>query len=131
MKISESDLIREFRDKLKNGLIETRIQGKQRVYMKVTKESCKLVVDFLRKKFNARLITVNALEADSIVEIIYHFDIQGLVLSLKIATSKLTPQLCTISDIIPSAGYYEKEVAESFGLIFLNANNRQNNCRTV
>ena len=118
MKISESDLIRMFKDKWDN-LIDAQIQGKRRIFAKITKENCRIVVDFLRKKFSAHLITINILDSNSLFEIIYHFDIQGILLSLKTTTTKLTHQPHTISDIISSAGYYEKEVADSFGLTFI------------
>jgi NADH:ubiquinone oxidoreductase subunit C len=123
MEISESDLIRMFKDKWDN-LIDAQIQGKRRIFAKITKENCRIVVDFLRKKFNAHLITINILDSNSLFEIIYHFDIQGILLSLKTTTTKLTPQLYTISDIISSAGYYEKEVADSFGLTFIGQENK-------
>jgi NADH:ubiquinone oxidoreductase subunit C len=118
MGVNESDLISMLRDNW-GSLIDIQNRGKRRIFAKITKENCRIIVDFLRKKFNAHLITINVLDSESLFEVIYHFDIQGALLSLKTTTTKLSPQLYTISDIIPSAEYYEKEITDSFGLIFL------------
>jgi Ni,Fe-hydrogenase III component G len=122
MGVNESGLISMLRDNW-GSLIDIQNRGKRRIFAKITKENCRVIADFLRRNFCARLITIEIFDSESLFEIIYYFDIQGIVLSLTISTAKLTPQIYTISDIIPSAVRYEKEIADSFNLTFINADN--------
>ena len=50
------------------------------------------------------------------VELVYHFEINPLQVGLKTSASKARPRIETISDIYPSAAWYEREAIEMMGL---------------
>ncbi|MEM0495340.1 MAG: NADH-quinone oxidoreductase subunit C [Thermofilum sp.] len=51
-------------------------------------------------------------------ELIYHFDLEGELVNVSTLVPKALPALPSIADIHPPADFYEREVAEMFGVKF-------------
>jgi NADH:ubiquinone oxidoreductase subunit C len=63
------------------------------------------------------LSTISAQDAGEGVELIYHFWL-GRGLSLRCLLPRDDPRLESVSDLIPGAAFYEREVAEMLGVTF-------------
>ena len=63
----------------------------------------------MKKLKNARLITISALDSTGCYDLFYHFDING-VKTFKVIIPEKKPVIETISDIFPSADFYEREI---------------------
>ncbi len=57
-------------------------------------------------------------ENQDVIEVLYHFWI-GSSFSLMIKLPKHAPKLAEITSILPGADFYEREVAEMFGVEFI------------
>jgi NADH-quinone oxidoreductase subunit C len=71
----------------------------------------------MKKLKNSRLITISALDSKGCYHLLYHFDING-VKTFKVLIPEKKPIIETISDIFPSAGFYEREIHDFFGIEF-------------
>ncbi len=77
------------------------------------------VINILRDHFDCiHLTAITAQQREDqqdTIEVMYHFwKGRGITLLMKLPTS--TPQLTSIIDFLPGADFYEREVAEMFGI---------------
>lgn len=54
------------------------------------------------------------------LELVYHFELHPLQVSLKTSAPRGNPRIETISDIYPSAAWYEREAMEMMGITVVN-----------
>lgn len=118
MRPNEDEVIIDLKNRLKKNLLRYYIQSKRRVFIEVEEGNQKIAAEFLRGNFNAHLTTITARDAHSDFEVIYHFDVGGILISVKTLIPKANPELDTISDIIPSGDWYEREIMDLFGIKF-------------
>ncbi|MCL0042179.1 NADH-quinone oxidoreductase subunit C [Thermodesulfovibrionales bacterium] len=118
MPIDAKDDIKDIAEELGGDLISAEIKGRSG-FLLVKSESLIKVVNMLCKKHDARLITITGYDpATSELMVIYHFDIRGAVISVKVSVSKQDPRLPSIVEITASANLYERETYEMIGIIF-------------
>jgi NADH:ubiquinone oxidoreductase subunit C len=107
------------RSKLGKTLLSFTKRRRNRVFLKVKNGYHKKVVA-LFKELDAHLSVISSVDAGEEVELVYHFEIMPLQVGLKTAASKAHPAIETISDIYPSAAWYEREAIEMMGIEILN-----------
>ena len=78
-------------------------------------ETCRLIR--LRLKIT-HLSTITGLDTGERFEVLYHFAIKDLVLTLKIPVERHHPLLPTTIGIYPAAIFYEREVHDLLGIHF-------------
>ena len=66
------------------------------------------------KELEARVCTVTCYSLDVGHEIVYHFDIDGVVVNLKVEVQNSS--ITSITDIFPSANWTERELSELYGI---------------
>ena len=77
-----------------------------------------VVEDLMKGCDYVRVITITAVDAGEKFEVIYHIDVQGRVIPIRVETPRENPSIPTITDLIPGALLYEREVSELFGIEF-------------
>ena len=65
-----------------------------------------------------RFVTLTAIDKGLDIELLYHFSVDSILVTLRAAIPKETSQLETIVDLVPAAEFIEKEVSELFGITF-------------
>lgn len=75
-------------------------------------------VKHLTEKYNSRLITISAVDLPAYHEIMYHMDLEGHVITLKIKLWKPEMELSSVASINPAAELIEHEIMELFGIQF-------------
>ncbi|MEM0320240.1 MAG: NADH-quinone oxidoreductase subunit C [Candidatus Nezhaarchaeales archaeon] len=94
-----------------------KIQRARRVFITVDRLTYKEVVKCLRDNIGVtHVATITGVDAIDRFEVIPHFSFRGVVISVKGLVPKDNPEIDTISDVIPGAFFYEKEVHEMFGI---------------
>ncbi len=68
----------------------------------------------------AHLSVITSVDLGEYLEMVYHFEIKPLQVSLKTSAPKSNPRIETISDIFISAAWYEREAMEMMGLKITN-----------
>ncbi|MCL0033307.1 NADH-quinone oxidoreductase subunit C [Thermodesulfovibrionales bacterium] len=118
MPIDAKDDIKGIVEEIGDGLISAEIKGRSG-FLLVKSESLPKVVDMLSKKHDARLISITGYDpATSELMVIYHFDVRGAVISVKVSVSKQDPRLPSIVGAVAPANLYEVEAYEMIGVIF-------------
>lgn len=75
-------------------------------------------VRLLVERFDLRhLSVITSLDTGSEIELLYHFW-DGRGLTLRTSLPRQEPRITSLTDLIPGADFYEREVAEMLGLDF-------------
>jgi NADH:ubiquinone oxidoreductase subunit C len=117
---TENEIVEKLRQSLKNAILEVSAPRKRRIFVHVKtdslRDSFKYLVNDLEFK---HLSTITGSDLGEQMELIYHLAYKGSVeLSLRINVSKKDPSVPTITNIIPGAALYEREVHDMLGVTF-------------
>ena len=99
------------------------IEKQKRLYFEVEDDNLKEVAKYLFKEMRCRLSTATAMETYRGVEVLYHFshDATGQYYCPRIVMSdKNKPIMHSITPIFNGAEWIEREMAEYWGVTFLN-----------
>lgn len=89
----------------------------KRIYMRIKKESLKPVLSFVMGKLGfVHLSTITGVDLKTEFEVLYHVVNRGLCLTTGIRVDRRDPHVPTITDIIPGAICYERELQDFFGI---------------
>jgi NADH:ubiquinone oxidoreductase subunit C len=66
-----------------------------------------------------RLITISTVDSGETFELLYHLiGPHRLIVSLAVALPRGTPVMPTVTDLLPPAGIYERQIHDLFGIAF-------------
>ncbi|MCX6664913.1 MAG: NADH-quinone oxidoreductase subunit C [Euryarchaeota archaeon] len=89
-----------------------------RIMVTVARESLKKTMNILATKLSAQhLSTITARDTGTIFEILYHFFIQGSIVTIRTSCPRDDPTVESIVDIFPSATLHEREMNDILGII--------------
>ena len=113
MKASEVGEIIEQRVK------ELRVISERRVTAETDKDHYRDILHDLRGRGIQHLTTISGVDLGREILIVYHIDCgDGSLLNLKLKLDKGAPVLQTITDILPGAVFYERELMDMLGVNF-------------
>lgn len=110
-------------DKLRGNIgaenvLEVKYPMARRIFVLVKPETFKLAVSYLVNELNFKhLTTISGVDLGEEFEVIYHLNDDTNELSLKVRTPKSSPRVPTITDIVPGAALYEREIHDMFGIV--------------
>lgn len=118
--LSAEEIVRELGEAAGPGVVlEASIPSGRRGFLRVARDGLKATLRHLVENLGFKhLSTITGLDLGEEVEVIYHLAKEGLVLSLRVRTPAESPVLPTITDIIPGAILYEREVHDLLGVEF-------------
>jgi formate hydrogenlyase subunit 5 len=106
------------KEKMANEILEFRVPKPRRAYFLLKPESYKKAISALMKNDeNVMLSTITGVDLGNEIELNYHMACEGSV-TLKNRVSREKPFTETITDIIPGANLYEREVFDLLGVVF-------------
>ena len=84
----------------------------------LTPENLRPAVQMLITRFGLRhLSTITGIDTGDEIDLLYHFwNRQGL--TLRTSLPREDARIATLTDLIPGAAFYEREVAEMLGVVF-------------
>ncbi|MBD3171241.1 hypothetical protein GF326_02090 [Candidatus Bathyarchaeota archaeon] len=107
----------KFLDSLEEkGVTDTRLQRLNAAYARTTREKLLEVIEYLRDEGFVHITTITAVDVEEHFDIVYHLRNQGFALNLKVAVPKDDPKIPTITEILPGATLYEREVNDLMGV---------------
>ena len=118
IKMAEVDIINLLAKKMADKQVKGSVTGERRVSVEVSAADLREGVGALLEAYHLRFITLTAVDNGLDIELMYHFSVDGIVVTLRTVIPKETSQIGTISDIVPAAEFIEREVAELFGISF-------------
>ncbi len=117
----EEKVVHTIKGALKESVIESKVPRPRRVYIRVEPEAHRKAVLTLLREFPLTTIsTITGIDVGEDIEINYHFWCGKAEVTIRTAIPKSKPEIETITDIIPGASLYEREVHDLLGVRFAN-----------
>jgi membrane-bound hydrogenase subunit beta len=117
---NENEIVENLKNFLKEGLVKVTVPRERRIFVYVKKDALRDAVKYLAKDLEFKhLSTVTGVDLGGEIEVIYHLAYKGsIVLSISVSVSKKNPSVPTLTDLVPGAVLYEREVHDLFGVNF-------------
>ncbi len=116
-----NELAETLKGALKENILEIKISSERRMFVSIKNNSLKQAIAYIVKDLNIKhLSTITGSDMGKEIELIYHFAYKSsIVLSLKLTIPKDNSQIATITDMVPSAVLYEREIHDFLGVNFV------------
>ncbi|MFC2045498.1 NADH-quinone oxidoreductase subunit C [Chloroflexota bacterium] len=113
----EHEIEGKLKETFKDSILETKIPREHRIFVNVTLGKVKEVISYLKENYGfTHITTITAIDTGEDIEVIYHLFSQGVSFNLRTFTPKANPVIDTITDILPGAVLYEREIQDLLGL---------------
>jgi NADH-quinone oxidoreductase subunit C len=86
------------------------------VFLLVPKQELPEALAELHSKGVSRISSISGYDNGKEIEVIYHFDLDGKIINLKMTIERKNPKIKTITDLFPGAELFERELAEMLGV---------------
>jgi len=116
----ENPLVTVIKNDLGPMLANITSPRRRRVVMEATRDSYRDAIKYLQEKMDCyHLSLINGVDLKTSFEVVYHLwsDKNGMF-SLRVSLSHDNPEIGTVTDIVPAAILYEREVHDLFGIEF-------------
>jgi len=114
------DVIGKLREALGPRAVRLEAPIPRRVFLTVKAEdlrdAVKATLGLMRE---ARFMTLSAVDTGLDIELLYHIDLLGTVVTIRTQVPKEKPEVPDISDLAPPAEFIEREVRDLFGVEFV------------
>jgi membrane-bound hydrogenase subunit beta len=116
----ENEIIEKLTVFLKRNIVGTAVPRERRIFVYIRSKALKNVVKYLVKELKFKhLSTITGMDLGAEIEVMYHLAYQGSIeLSLGLTVPKNNPSVSTVTDLIPGAVLYEREVHDLLGVNF-------------
>jgi Ni,Fe-hydrogenase III component G len=120
--MSKDEILKAIKDKFGNRIKKVFEKSYKRVFIDIEAKDITDFVEFIFKKFDARLNTASCVDMPKGMEILYHFSFgrAGVVISFRVYLDKKRLEIESITPIMKAAGWIEREIHELFGIDFKN-----------
>lgn len=116
--MTEADIVELLKKSMVGKLIGCFVEEDKRISIEVNADDLREGISTLLRACKTRFITLSATDKGLDIELLYHFSIDDMLVTLHTTISKEISQVETITDIVPAAEFIEKEVSELFGISF-------------
>jgi len=116
--MSESDVIKKLENLVSPKNLEISVPRTGRIFVRVDKAHLKKVISFLKDIGFTHLSGITGLQSSDSFELLYHLSRGGTLLTVRVNLPLKDDVSPTITDIIPGALLYEREVHDLFGVKF-------------
>ncbi|HVP41381.1 MAG TPA: NADH-quinone oxidoreductase subunit C [Candidatus Krumholzibacteriaceae bacterium] len=116
----EHEIIEKLQQFLKEDMLESSVPRDRRIFVNIKREALEKAIEFLVNDLEFKhLSTITGSDLGETLELIYHLANKGSIeLSLRITIPESKAVVPTITDSIPGAVLYEREVHEMLGVMF-------------
>ena len=114
------EVVSKLKEALGPKIIEIKATTPRRVFLTVREEdledAMKAVMGLMRE---ARFMTISAVDTGLDMELLYHVDLLGTVVTVRVKVPKEEMEVLDISHIAPPAEFIEREIRDLFGIEFV------------
>ncbi len=103
---------------MEGELLESEFSRPGRVYFAVKPTALRRAVNTLFDKLGARFMTISAIDHGLDIELLHHFSLGKVVITIRTTYPKETSKADSIVDMIPAANLIEREITDLFGITF-------------
>jgi Ni,Fe-hydrogenase III component G len=115
-----SEISDRLKERLKDNIVEMKNPRERRIFLRVKKEAFRETLEYVVRDLGFKhLSTITGVDLGTEIELLYHVVLNdAIVLTLGFSVTKEKPTTRTITDLVPSAILYEREVHELLGVDF-------------
>ena len=120
-------IIKDLNKQFNRDILGKLIRNEKRITIDIHPGSILQMAEYLKKKKDFRFIIASALHTKKGIEIFYHYSLDktGLVMNLHVILDSEKPEIESLSNMLESANWIEREMHELFGINFLNHPNQE------
>ena len=119
--MKEKEIIEYMWQEFGPDILDVSAPRERRVFINVRPEVLRRAVEALKRKYSTlRFMTISAVDCGLNFEFLYHFHVDGVVVTLRTVKPKEENLLESITDMVPAANFIEREIAELFGVKVMN-----------
>jgi len=98
--------------------LPVQLKRDRRIFVTIPRTELKKTASILANELNIQHIsTITARDTGTDLEILYHFILNGVVITIKTTCPKTDPTVDSIVDIFPGAILYEREINDLLGIV--------------
>jgi NADH:ubiquinone oxidoreductase subunit C len=116
--MSEFNVVKRLENLISPQNLEVSVPQAGRIFVRVSKENLKKVIAFLKNNGFVHLSGITGLQSSDAFELLYHLSGGGILLTVRVNLPLNDDVAPTITDIIPGAFLYEREIHDLFGVKF-------------
>jgi membrane-bound hydrogenase subunit beta len=115
-----SEISERLKQHLKDSIVELKNPRERRIFLRVKKEAFWETLEYVVGDLEFKhLSTITGVDLGTEIELLYHMVLNdAVVLTLGFSVPKEKPTTRTITDLVPSAVLYERELHEMLGIAF-------------
>ena len=115
----DEEMLGKIKERLGPLVVEASRNALRRLILHVRPEEAKEVVRILRDEIGCRHLSgINGFDTGDAIEVMYHMSRGGCVVSVHAPLPRSSLRIATVTDLLPSANLYEREVRDLFGVEF-------------
>jgi len=114
----ESDVVKRLENLVSPSNLEVLVPRAGRIFARVGRKHLKKVIAFLKDNGFVHLSGITGLQSGDSFELLYHLNGGGILLTVRVNLPLKNDVIPTITDIIPGALLYEREIHDLFGVKF-------------
>jgi Ni,Fe-hydrogenase III component G len=116
-----SDIVEKLRHEIgAESVSSVSFSRERRVFIEMSHLCLRAAVAFLKNNGFSQLSAITGSQTDDkLIELLYHFDKAGSLFTLRMLLPEKECSIPTISDIIPGALLYEREIHDLYGIDFI------------
>ncbi|HHW18401.1 MAG TPA: NADH-quinone oxidoreductase subunit C [Firmicutes bacterium] len=116
---SEAEVARKIKSACDGMMLSVQRLSRRRVWIEMPSGEVRAFFERVKKLWPAlHLSTITGLDSGSEIEVIYHFDVDNVLVNLRVKLDANTPKVDTICDILPVSDAYERELHDVLGIEF-------------
>ncbi len=116
--MNDAEIIESLKSALAEKAGDITNPSTRRIFLKIDSHSLIPVITILRDKFDMTyLATISGVDKGDFFEIVYHFADTRTCLNVRTAVPRADPRIESITNVIPGAILYERELQDMFGII--------------
>jgi Ni,Fe-hydrogenase III component G len=113
----QESMIGELREAIGDGIAEAAVVRLRRVVVTVAAGSLRDAVSFMKDHWGLSHVSmVTGRDAGEGLEVLYHFFVDGVTVTLRVSVPREAPEVPSITDLVPGANFYERELYDLLGI---------------
>jgi NADH-quinone oxidoreductase subunit C len=117
---NEEEIVEELKKAFGEKIIEAKVPRKRRIFISISAKWYKDLIKYLFEKMQiTHVSTITGMDVGDKIEVMPHLFGRGVEITVKVDIPKEKPEIDTITDVLPGASLYEREVHDLLGVVFV------------
>lgn len=118
--MEDNEIVEPLRQEIgENSILEVSFPRNRRIFIRISHNRLREAIMLLKKIGFSHLSAITGAQTNSnLIEILYHLDRSGTLVTVRVVLPPTEDSISTITDIILGSSLYEREIHDLFGVKF-------------